>query len=176
MNDMIRTIPAVQAILQENDHYDCKTIEGEVSLREFIAGMLSYHPSWVKFLYGIRWGFVRLLGMKQENMPSMPQQRPEDINFESGKPAAFFTIEQAEENHFWIASAKEKHLDAYIVVAVEPISETMNRFHVATIVHYNDWSGPVYFNVIRPFHHIVVSSMMKAGIITIDLPEGLQHA
>jgi len=28
-------------------------------------------------------------------------------------------------------------------------------------VHYRSWAGPVYFNTIRPFHHIVVGSMMK---------------
>jgi hypothetical protein len=47
-------------------------------------------------------------------------------------------------------------------VVVEPLTMG-NRFLVVTIVHYRHWTGPVYFNVIRPFHHIVVWQMMKAG-------------
>jgi len=44
------------------------------------------------------------------------------------------------------------------------LADGRKRFHIGTAVHYHNWAGPVYFNVIRPFHHIVVSQMMKAGI------------
>jgi hypothetical protein len=154
----------VSQLCQNADHFDAKTIEGEAELREFLAGMFSYYPAWIKALYGIRWGFVRLLGMKQENFSKTPQLRPEDIPFEAGKWATFFKVEAAEEEKFWIASATDKHLSAYIVVAAEDLKAEKRRFHVGTIVHYHNWAGPVYFNVIRPFHHIVVSSMMRAGI------------
>ncbi|MCP5103876.1 MAG: DUF2867 domain-containing protein, partial [bacterium] len=36
--------------------------------------------------------------------------------------------------------------------------------HVVTIVHYKHWTGPVYFNLIRPFHHLVIRRMMKAAL------------
>jgi hypothetical protein len=154
----------VSQLQRRADHFDAKTIEGEANLREFLAGMLSYSPIWVKALYGIRWGFVRLLGMKQESIPKAPALRPEDIPFEAGKWATFFQVEAAEEEKFWIASATDKHLSAYLLVAAERLNPKQQRFHVGTIVHYHHWTGPVYFNVIRPFHHLVVSSMMRAGI------------
>jgi hypothetical protein len=146
------------------DHFDAKTIEGQVSLRQFIAGMLSYYPAWIKALYSIRWLFVRFLGMKQGNFSKTPHLYPEDIPFEAGKWATFFQVEAAQEENFWIASASDKHLSAYIIVAAETLPNQQKRFHVGTIVHYKNWAGPVYFNVIRPFHHLVVSSMMKAGL------------
>jgi hypothetical protein len=154
----------VSQLQQNADHFDTKTIEGQANLREFIAGMLSYYPLWIKALYGIRWGFVRLLGMKQENIPKAPALRAEDIPFEADKWATFFQVEAAEEEKFWIASATDKHLSAYLIVAAENLNSEQRRFHVGTIVHYHHWTGPVYFNVIRPFHHIVVGSMMRAGI------------
>jgi hypothetical protein len=154
----------VKWLNQSADHFDAKTIEGQANLREFIAGMLSYYPAWIKALYGIRWGFVRLLGMKQENLPKAPNLRPEEIPFEAGQWATFFQVHAAQEENFWIASATDKHLSAYIIVAAETLNNQQKRFHVGTIVHYHNWAGPVYFNVIRPFHHIVVSSMMKAGL------------
>lgn len=158
-----KKIESVQALLQENDHFDVKTIEGDVSLREFIAGMFSYYPAWIKGLYAIRWGFVRLLGMKQETM-SAPRLTPETIPFTNGEWATFFQVHDAQENDYWIATASDKHLDAYILIASETLENGKIRFHVGTIVHYNNMAGPLYFNVIRPFHHIVVGSMMKAGI------------
>src|SRR5688572_10833217 len=102
----------VSQLQEKADHFDAKTIEGEANLREFLAGMLSYYPAWIKALYGIRWGFVRLLGMKQDNLPKAPAFRPEDIPFEAGKWATFFQVDAAEEEKFWIASAMDKHLSA----------------------------------------------------------------
>lgn len=31
--------------------------------------------------------------------------------------------------------------------------------HVVTVVHYRNWKGPLYFNLIRPFHHLVLGGM-----------------
>ena len=56
------------------------------------------------------------------------------------------------------------HLKAYFGIAAEPLADTKNRFYVVTTVYYRHWTGPVYFNLIRPFHHLVVSQMAQAGL------------
>jgi hypothetical protein len=160
----LTNVPVVQKLLQGADHFDEKVIEGDVTLREFIAGALSYYPWWIKGLYGIRVGFVRLLGMRQDSMP-LPSLTPENISFRAGDMVTFFKVAEGTSQQVWIASAADTHLTAYLVIAAEQ-SAQLNRFHVGTIVHYRRWTGPVYFNVIRPFHHIVVGSMMQAGIRT----------
>jgi hypothetical protein len=159
---LFTAVPNLPQLIETADHVDIKTTSGNVSLREFIAGMISYSPGWIKFLYGVRWFFVRLLGMKQEGMPQELTMRPEDVSFVTGEPAAFFSVKMAEENKFWFAGITESHLTAHLGVVMEP--GRPNRFHVLTIVHYHRWTGPVYFNVIRPFHHLVVGQMMKAGV------------
>ncbi|MCP4630164.1 MAG: DUF2867 domain-containing protein [bacterium] len=40
---------------------------------------------------------------------------------------------------------------------IRSLDSKTNRFYVITVVHYKHWTGPVYFNLIRPFHHLVVS-------------------
>lgn len=176
MTDYVRSLDVVRDYLTGCDHYDSKTIDSDVTLREFLAGMLSYYPAWIKLLYGIRWGFVRVLGMKQENLPTTPRLAPEDIHFEPGADATIFTVKQGVEDHYWLAGATEKHLSAYLMVAVEPLDGRQNRFHVATIVHYHHWTGPVYFNVIRPFHHLVVGAMMRAGAANTTHGQAVRYA
>ena len=163
--DLFNNVPGLAELLSEANHVDVKTVEGDCSLREFIAGMFSYYPGWIKNLYRIRWGFVRLLGMKQEGIPQPDHMRmqPKDVPMASGENATFFTVEMAEDGRFWFASATESHLTAYLGIVVEPLAQG-NRFHVLTIVHYHNWTGPVYFNVIRPFHHLVVGKMANAGV------------
>lgn len=160
----VKQIPQFAALVAAADHMDIKTIEGEVSLRQFIAGFIGYLPPWVKLLYGVRMLFVRLLGMRQERIPQKQALSPEDIPFQPGQKLAFFDVHSAEEERFFIAVASESHLAAYLGFVAEPIDERRRRFYVVTIVHYHRWTGPVYFNVIRPFHHLVVGRMTRAGI------------
>ena len=71
----------------------------------------------------------------------------------------------AREEQYWVAEIKDKHLKALLGVVVEPLpGQQQKRFHVLTVVYYRNWAGPVYFNAIRPFHHLVVESMALAGV------------
>ncbi len=151
---------------QNVDHVDVKTIEGEVSLRRFISGMLSYYPWWILVLYRVRGVVVSILGLtKHEKPEALLAIIPENLSFEPGENASFFIVLNAKENIYWVAETPEdKHLKAYFGIVTEELSNNLTRFHVFTSVKYIHWTGPVYFNLIRPFHHLVVSIMMKAGV------------
>lgn len=163
MAPYVETIPEVAALMANANHVDVKTVEGDVSLREFLAAMFSYQPGWITFLYGVRAVFVRFLGMKQEGIPHPKPLAPEDVSFTPGDHAYFFKVRAAQEDSFYISEIKDNHLDAMLGVVVEPLRDNRKRFHVLTVVRYNNWAGPIYFNVIRPFHHVVVISMANAG-------------
>jgi hypothetical protein len=162
----ISQIPQIAPLLKGSNHIDVKTIEGQSSLRQFIASMLSYYPGWIVFLYRIRAILVKLLGLVEHSAPEAPPKLgPQDVSFVVGETVTFFTVRLAEEKHFWVGETPEdKHLSAYFGVVVEPMEDHHKRFHVATIVTYKHWTGPVYFNLIRPFHHLVVGRMMRAGV------------
>ncbi|MGB1252378.1 MAG: DUF2867 domain-containing protein [Candidatus Promineifilaceae bacterium] len=170
INPVVTQIPAMQTLMQDADHVDVKTFHGQASMRGFIASMFSYYPSWLKGLYGVRAIFVRFLGMKQEGMPHATRLEEDGIPLTAGEQMAFFKVEQAEDEHYWIASAKEAHLDAYLAVVVEGDISAERTFHLVTIVHYNNWAGPVYFNIIRPFHHLVVQAMGRAALRNLQRP------
>lgn len=162
--EYIRQFPELASYLEDADHVDVKTVEGIVTLREFAAAMLSYQPGWLTFLYGVRAGFVRLLGMKQEGIPRPPHIDPAELPMSPGEMAHFFEVQQAEEDRFWIVGADDKHLSAWLAIVAEPLEGALKRFHVATIVKYNHWTGPVYFTVIKPFHHLIVLAMVRRGV------------
>ncbi len=151
---------------QNADHTDIKTVEGEVNLRHFISAMLSYYPWWIVFLYGIRKFLVNILGLVKHEKPDvLPSIKPEDLTFDPGEKASFFIVRTAKENIYWVSETPEdKHLKAYFGVVAEKLSNRLTRFHVFTSVKYLNWTGPVYFNLIRPFHHLVVWSMMRNGV------------
>jgi len=164
----IKQIEELKPLLDGADHIDVKTVEGNVPLNRFIASAFGYMPWWLKMLYQLRAPLVRVLGMKQESLPFQDKLKPEDIPFAKGGKALFFTVAIADVDRFWFAEARDKHLSAYLGCVVEPLVGGRRRYHFATVVHYRDWSGPVYFNIIRPFHHIVVRSMALAGVDRVD--------
>jgi hypothetical protein len=156
-------IPELAPLLTDADHVDVKVVEGEVTLREFLAGLAGYQPGWVTALYGVRRGFVRLLGMRQERIPHAIRLRPAQVPMQPGAKFLFFTVCLAREDRYWAAAAEDRHLRAVLAVVAAPPGGGRTRYYVVTIVHYHHWTGPVYFNVIRPFHHLVVAGMARAG-------------
>ncbi|MGD8343745.1 MAG: DUF2867 domain-containing protein [Desulfobacterales bacterium] len=153
-------------LFERSDYVDIKAVEGPTPLRQFIAAMLSYYPWWIVGLYRFRTVLVKILGLVEHEAPEvLPNLRAEDVSFVPGDAVTFFTVRLAKEEHYWVGETPEdKHLKAYFGVVLEHLAENRRRFHVATIVHYKHWTGPVYFNLIRPFHHLVVRQMMRAGL------------
>jgi len=151
---------------EKADFTDVKVYEGKVNLRKFIASMLSYYPWWIVQLYRIRKLLVGALGLvKHEEPEKLPNLQPEDVSFTPGKNVTFFIVRCAKEDRYWVSETPDdKHLQAYFGIVKEPVSNSINRFYVITTVFYKHWTGPIYFNLIRPFHHLVVSRMAQFGL------------
>lgn len=162
-HEFVYQLDAFQQASKDADHVDIKSIDSDVNIRQFIAGMFNYHPAWLGFLYRVRMVFIRILGLKQSGVPQRPQLDADTLELGVGKRIAFFHIDDYAEDRYMFTSAEESHLKATLAIVQQPLASGLNRFHVVTLVHYNSSAGPIYFNVIRPFHHIVVKQMMKAG-------------
>ena len=163
--DYIRQFKEWKHYFDGADFTDIKIVESKNDLRKFIAAMLSYYPWWIVMLYRIRALVVGVLGLVKHEAPEeLPDLQPEQIPFTPGEHATFFIVRKAKENVYWLAETPEdRHLRAYCGVVAEPLANDLKRYYIVTIVHYLHWTGPVYFNLIRPFHHLVVSRMARAG-------------
>lgn len=150
-------VAAFADLAKTADHVDVKTFTSDRSLGEFITRMLCYHPAWLRGLYAVRAVLIRLLGLPKSTAGTPPEHSGA-ISFTPGDQASFLTVIAAQDPSFWIGGVEDKHLAAYIAVSREATGGTP-RFHVATLVRYRHWTGPVYFNCIRPFHHLVVLRM-----------------
>ncbi len=164
--EYIQKFKSLESYFNNADFKDVKIFEGHKTLRQFVASMLSYYPWWIVQLYRIRKLLVGILGLVKHDAPEeLPDLQPEDVSFTPGENVTFFKVRSAQEDLFWISETPDdKHLQAYFGVIREPLNNSLNRFHVITTVYYKHWTGPVYFNLIRPFHHLVVSRMAKHGL------------
>jgi hypothetical protein len=142
------------------DYVEFKEIESENSLREFVAGVFGWSPGWVKVLFGVRYLLARALRLETARVP---RRRSADIGFEAGDAAGTFTVRAGDPERYLVVGADDSHLSGYLTVVASPVAGARKRFQVGTIVHFHNRVGPAYFALIRPFHHLVIRGMLKAG-------------
>jgi hypothetical protein len=161
----IRTdLPELDDLLPASDVIDVKTASGPVTLREFIAGTLGHQPAWMRSLYAVRVVLARLLRLRMAGMPPADRIQPEDVSFTPGDPMAFFTVIRGEEHHYLLLGIKDNHLTAQLAFIVTDDSAPEREFKVVTLVQFRRKAGRFYFAPIRPFHHLVLRTMIRAGL------------
>lgn len=157
----LRRIAGVAPAVAEVDHVDVHRVCGRAGLRRFVAAMFGDRPAWLRGLYRLRGLLARLLGLRQA-VPAAPGvMQPEDVPMTPGGKLGFFTVLAAEPDAYWAAEAADRHLRAVLAVLAAPGPDGRTVYDVVTVVVYRHWTGPVYFNLIRPFHHLVVWRMAK---------------
>ena len=146
------------------NHLDAVSAYAALSLRECISNALSWQPAWLKILFLARGGLARLMRLEHPSGRPSHSLRPDEISFHPGDRLAFFTVSAGQEDAFLVLTAEDTHLTGHLIVEVDPSDTgTERRFRVLTAVHYRRWTGLLYFNIIRPFHHIIMHRMIAAA-------------
>lgn len=155
--ELSRHAPCLEPLLHGADHVDVKTFTSARPLGEFTLRMLNYTPAWLKALFGLR--RVLALVLRLKHVPAdNPEGETPDIDYTPGATVKFFTTVGGEPGRYWVGEASDRHLAGYIAI-VSDHSLDEPRIHAATIVHYRHWTGPLYFTLILPFHHLIVRMM-----------------
>jgi hypothetical protein len=161
----IETVPELAALLADADHIDVRGTESEATLREFVAGAIGWRPAWMRALFRARAVLARVLRLRDPDVPLGTPPSPAEVSFTPGDPVAFFTVTDAAEDRYLALAATDTHLTARLIFTTTPGGDR-SRYELTTVVTYHHWTGPLYFNVIRPFHHLIVAGMTRAGART----------
>ena len=107
-----------------------------------IQRQLMKMPGWVDFLMNIRNKIVRIFGLKTE--------RNEEQN-------TYFKCISRNENEI-VMGEDDKHLNFRASI----LTDRKNHYiYLTTAVHFNNALGKVYFFFIKPFHKIIMRSLLK---------------
>ncbi|WP_300156927.1 DUF2867 domain-containing protein [Solidesulfovibrio sp.] len=166
----LQRIAAVAGVVADADHVDVHRVRGQAGLRQFVAAMFGDRPTWLRALYRLRGLLARLLGLRHGAAAGPESMKPEDVPMTPGGKLGFFTVLAAEPDAYWAAGATDRHLRAVLAVLAVPEPDGRVVYDVVTVVVYKHWTGPVYFNLIRPFHHLVVWRMAKRAARGRNIP------
>ncbi len=100
-------------------------------------------PNWVILLLKLRNVLVKPFGVK--------------VGKQNDGQETFFTLVKESENEA-IMGESDKHLDFRASVVIEKSKESIAFI---TVVHFNNFLGKIYLLLIKPFHKIILRSLLK---------------
>jgi len=113
-------------------------------------------PGWVVFLMKIRNTLMKPLGLKTDF--DFSDRKPRNY-YTVGKRAVYFKVIDRNEQEIVMAE-KDTHLNFRTSVFVEENSQVRYAW-LTTLVHYNNSFGRLYFIPVKPFHRIIIKSLMR---------------
>ncbi len=122
------------------------------SIEEIANQIFNTPPKWVVALLKFRNFLVKFIGLKTT--------KPEDYNTEYriGGYVGFFKIYIIEKLEV-ILGANDSHLNFRVLIA--NTKEPTYNIKVTTLVEYNNKMGKVYMAIVKPFHRVVIKSMIR---------------
>ncbi|WP_320051762.1 DUF2867 domain-containing protein [uncultured Acetobacteroides sp.] len=117
--------------------------------------LLNYNPTWLVWLYKVRNCLVRPLGLQTGEEVEQPV-----LAIRKGERAGFFDVQEVTDEEV-LLYASDKHLSASLSFRLE-IQPYKYKVTVTTKVCYHNFWGRVYFFVVKPFHILIIKSMITS--------------
>jgi hypothetical protein len=112
-------------------------------------------PKWVDNLMKLRDYLVRGFGLKTGGK----KDANIDAFYPIGSKAVYFTVSDRNDSEIVMAES-DKHLNFRTSVMTDR-SEAGTVLYISTIVYFNNFFGRLYFLPVKPFHRIIVKSLLK---------------
>lgn len=155
----LKQIPADSLILNDFgkinywDIYQVQLSVNDYSVDKITTDIFKL-PGWIDKLVTLRNGIAKRFGLKtgDKNYHTEP-------HYSIGHKAGYFTVLDRNENEIVMAE-NDKHLNFRTSVRVEKQSEN-SLVYLSTIVQFNNFFGWLYFLPVKPFHQVLIQSLLK---------------
>ncbi len=113
-------------------------------------------PRWADMLMRIRNVFARLAGL---DTGGYKRDTYVSDYYPVGSRAVYFTVIDRNDNEILMAE-NDKHLDFRVSVQMNRQGANATVY-LTTLVKFNNFLGRLYFLVVKPFHRIIIISLLK---------------
>lgn len=122
-------------------------------------------PKWVEKLFTFRNKIVSLFGLKTSGKIEDRENQLKNFKCDKGERLGLFKVFDKNENEV-ILGEDDKHLNFRISLFLADHENDPNKksLTISTTTQFNNWFGRLYFLPVKPFHKVIVPTMLK-GII-----------
>lgn len=170
-------IPKKSLLMSDNITYDyIDSFQGKfydkfqnIEITEIGKLFFSSGPKWVDKLFEFRNKLVRIFGLKTPENIADKQKMLQNMKCEKGEKIGLFKVFEKTIDEI-IIGEDDKHLDFRVSLFIDKHNEntTEKKLIISTAVKFNNWFGHLYFLPVRPFHKLIVPTMLKGILKNID--------
>ena len=137
----------------------------KIGTTEIGKSFFSSGPNWIDKLFEFRNKLVGLFGLKTSGKVTDRRIILDNFKGEKGEQIGLFKVFDKTDNEI-ILGEDDKHLNFRVSLFIDKQNEnkTDKNLIISTTVKFNNWFGRLYFLPVRPFHKLIVPTMLK-GII-----------
>ncbi|ASO07396.1 DUF2867 domain-containing protein [Arenibacter algicola] len=181
---IIKTTLPYQSLLNNSEKkYDyidsfqgaINVIDNKFTSTDIGKAFFSSGPQWVSKLFSLRNKIVSVFGLKTSGENTNREKQLQNFKCEPGEQMGLFKVFAKNENEV-ILGEDDKHLNFRVSLFLGPqiSGTTIKHTTVSTTVEFNNWFGRLYFIPVRPFHKLIVPTMLKGIIKEMEKKNG-QH-
>jgi hypothetical protein len=142
------------------DRFDVSLPVGGFSTDYVTALLFTSMPNWAHALFSLRNRLGTLVGLKPGDL-AMDTVIPRDVYYPVGDKAVFFTVSHRTDEEIVMAES-DRHLDFRASVRCTRRRDSELSVAVTTVVSFNNVWGRLYFALIKPFHKMILKSLLRA--------------
>ena len=103
-----------------------------------------------------------VLRLETTGIPESRRLRPDTVSFTPGDKTLFFTVVRGEEDHYLLLKGLRQP-PGRVAGVHHGQRRPVSTFKVVTLVQFLRPAGKAYYNLIGPFHHVILLGMCRAG-------------
>lgn len=122
-------------------------------------------PKWVDKLFALRNKIVAVFGLKTSNNIVNRRRFINNFKCEVGEQVGLFKVFARTDKEV-VLGEDDKHLNFRISLFLDDsvAANARKNLTIATTVIFHNWFGRLYFIFVRPFHRLIVPTMLR-GIV-----------
>ena len=136
---------------------------GQNKLTDIGKAFFSVGPQWVDKLFTLRNKIVVVFGLKTSVHKTSRQTQLDNFKCEPGEHLGLFSVFQKTDNEV-ILGADYKHLNFRVLL----FFDNQNSLIISTTVEFHNLFGRLYFLPVRPFHRLIVPTILKGIILELE--------
>jgi hypothetical protein len=135
--------------------------KGRLNSADIAKAFFSSAPAWVDKLMHFRNKIVGIFGLKTPRSANR-KQTIDNFKCEKGEQVGLFKVFDKSDKEV-VLGENDKHLDFRVSLFLEDVQNDAfeKKLTISTTVTFKNWFGRFYFFPVRPFHKLIVPTMLK---------------
>lgn len=144
----------------------------QLTTEELAKAFFTAGPKWIGALFNLRNKVVAVFGLKTSGKKEDNTKQVNDFQCEPGDQVGLFKVFHKLSNEI-ILGEDDSHLNFRVSLHVKELmpGDPGRQLTISTVVEFHNLYGRLYFWPVKPFHKLIVPTILKGIINELNVPK-----